>query len=154
MEVVMRAVISGLSTVMLFLGAVFWLGDEWRWLMDFLLQLFLFCLLGKFILVPAFFLATAFRSARILCFGIALMISVFIRWIAILIFDFRVDKVFPVVECWHGIPYTILCAWLVYLALSRTSFMGWGCGRLSELERKKSGIPSMALTFCAQSTCS
>lgn len=55
MEVVMRAVISGLSTVMLFLGAVFWLGDEWRWLMDFLLQLFLFCLLGKFILVPAFF---------------------------------------------------------------------------------------------------
>lgn len=150
----MRAVISGLSTVMLFLGAVFWLGDEWRWLMDFLLQLFLFCLLGKFILVPAFFLATAFRSARILCFGIALMISVFIRWIAILIFDFRVDKVFPVVECWHGIPYTILCAWLVYLALSRTSFMGWGCGRLSELERKKSGIPSMALTFCAQSTCS
>ena len=123
MEVVMRAVISGLSTVMLFLGAVFCLGDEWRWLMDFLLQLFLFCLLGKFILVPAFFLATAFRSARILCFGIALMISVFIRWIAILIFDFRVDKVFPVVECWHGIPYTILCAWLVYLALSRTSFM-------------------------------
>jgi len=123
MEVVMRAVFSGLSTVMLLLGAVFWLGDEWRWLMDFLLQLFLFCLLGKFILVPAFFLATAFRSARILCFGIALMISVFIRWIAILIFDFRVDKVFPVVECWHGIPYPILCAWLVYLALSRTSFM-------------------------------
>ena len=63
MEVVMRAVFSGLSTVMLLLGAVFWLGDEWRWLMDFLLQLFLFCLLGKFILVPAFFLATAFRSA-------------------------------------------------------------------------------------------
>ena len=53
MEVVMRAVFSGLSTVMLLLGAVFWLGDEWRWLMDFLLQLFLFCLLGKFILVPA-----------------------------------------------------------------------------------------------------
>ena len=144
----MRAVISGLSTVMLFLGAVFWLGDEWRWLMDFLLQLFLFCLLGKFILVPAFFLATAFRSARILCFGIALMISVFIRWIAILIFDFRVDKVFPVVECWHGIPYTILCAWLV----GRRSWMGLRTA--FGARAKKSGIPSMALTFCAQSTCS
>ena len=119
----MRAVISGLSTVMLFLGAVFWLGDEWRWLMDFLLQLFLFCLLGKFILVPAFFLATAFRAARILCFGIALMISVFIRWIAIRIFEFRVDKVFPVGECCHESLYAILCDWLVDLALSRTSFM-------------------------------
>ena len=59
----MRAVFSGLSTVMLLLGAVFWLGDEWRWLMDFLLQLFLFCLLGKFILVPAFFLAVFWHCA-------------------------------------------------------------------------------------------
>ena len=135
MEVVMRAVFSGLSMVMLFLGAVFWLGDEWVWLLRLFLQSFLFYLLGKLVLVSAFFLATAFRSARILCFGIALMISVFIRWIAILIFDFRVDKVFPVVECWHGIPYTILCTWLVYLALSR------GCGRLSELERKNPAFP-------------
>ena len=119
----MRAVFSGLSMVMLFLGAVFWLGDEWVWLLRLFLQSFLFYLLGKLVLVSAFFLATAFRSARILCFGIALMISFFIRWIAILIFDFRVDKVFPVVECWHGIPYTILRAWSVYLVLSRTSFM-------------------------------
>ena len=123
MEVVMRAVISGLSTVMLFLGAVFWLGDEWVWLLRLFLQSFLFYLLGKLVLVSAFFLATAFRSARVLCFGIVLMVSVFIRWMVMLIFDFRVDKVLPVVECWHGIPYTILCAWLVYLALSRTSFM-------------------------------
>lgn len=119
----MRAILSGLSMGILFLGAVFWLGDEWMRLMDFLLQLFLFCLLGKFILVPAYFLATAFRSARILFFGISFMVSVFIRWMVILLFDFRVDKAFPTVECWHGIPYTILCAWLVYLALSRTSFM-------------------------------
>ena len=119
----MRAVFSGLSTVMLLLGAVFWLGDEWMWLLGFLLQSFLFCLLGKLVLVSAFFLTTAFRSARVLCFGIALMGSVFIRWMVILIFDFRVDEVLPVVECWHGIPYTMLCAWLVYLALSRTSFM-------------------------------
>ena len=123
MEVVMRAVFSELSTVMLFLGAVFWLGDEWVWLLRFFLQSFLFYLLGKLVLVSAFFLATAFRSARVLCFGIALMVSVFIRWMVMLIFDFRVDKVLPVVECWYGIPYTILCAWLVYLALSRTSFM-------------------------------
>ena len=61
----MRAVFSGLSTVMLLLGAVFWLGDEWRWLMDFLLQLFLFCLLGKFILVPAYFWATTFNPHRL-----------------------------------------------------------------------------------------
>ena len=108
----MRAVFSGLSTVMLLLGAVFWLGDEWR-------SAFSVLSVGK-----------VHTCARVLFgygiqvrFGIALMISVFIRWIAILIFDFRVDKVFPVVECWHGIPYTILCAWLVYLALSRTSFM-------------------------------
>ena len=119
----MRAVFSGLSTVMLLLGAVFWLGDEWVWLLRFFLQSFLFYLLGKLVLVSAFFLATAFRSARVLCFGIALMGSVFIRWMVILIFDFRVDEVLPVVECWHGIPYTMLCAWLVYLALSRTSFM-------------------------------
>ena len=119
----MRAVFSGLSTVMLLLGAVFWLGDEWMWLLGFLFQLFLFCLLGKIVLVSAFFLATAFRSARVLCFGIALMGSVFIRWMVILIFDFRVDEVLPVVECWHGIPYTMLCARLVYLAHSRTSFM-------------------------------
>ena len=72
MEVVMRAVFSGLSTVMLLLGAVFWLGDEWRWLMDFLLQLFLFCLLGKFILVPAYFWATTFRSAQILSLSLSL----------------------------------------------------------------------------------
>ena len=39
--------------------------------MDFL-QLFLFCLLGKVhTCARAFFLAMAFRSARILCFGIA-----------------------------------------------------------------------------------
>ena len=119
----MRAVFSGLSMVMLFLGAVFWLGDEWVWLLRLFLQSFLFYLLGKLVLVSAFFLATAFRSARVLCFGIVLMVSVFIRWMVMLIFDFRVDKVLPVVECWHGIPYTILCAWLVYLALSRTSFM-------------------------------
>lgn len=149
----MRAVISGLSTVMLFLGAVFWLGDEWRWLMDFLLQLFLFCLLGKFILVPAFFLATAFRSARILCFGIALMISVFIRWIAILIFDFRVDKVFPVVEC-----CTVFRTQYFAPGSSISRFRGrrsWmGLRTAFGARAKKSGIPSMALTFCAQSTCS
>ena len=75
MEVVMRAVFSGLSTVMLLLGAVFWLGDEWRWLMDFLLQLFLFCLLGKFILVPAYFWATTFRSAQILSLSLSLSLS-------------------------------------------------------------------------------
>lgn len=120
----MRAVFSGLSTIMLLLGAVFWLGDEWMWLLGFLLQSFLFCLLGKLVLVSAFFLATSFRSVRVLCFGIALMGSVVIRWIAMLIFDFRVDKAFPVVESWYGIPYTILCAWIVYLVLSRTSFMG------------------------------
>lgn len=123
MEVVMRAVFSGLSMVMLFLGTVFWLGDEWVWLLRLFLQSFLFYLLGKLVLVSAFFLATAFRSARVLCFGIVLMVSVFIRWMVMLIFDFRVDKVLPVVECWHGIPYTILCAWIVYLVLSRTSFM-------------------------------
>ena len=54
------------------LGAVFWLGDEWRWLMDFLLQLFLFCLLGKFILVPAYFWATTFRSAQTLSLSLSL----------------------------------------------------------------------------------
>ena len=70
----MRAVFSGVSTVMLLLGAVFWLGDEWRWLMDFLLQLFLFCLLGKFILVPAYFWATTFRSAQTLSLSLSLVV--------------------------------------------------------------------------------
>ena len=119
----MHAIFSGLSRVVLFLGVVFWLGDEWVWLLDFLLQFFLFCLLGKFVLIPAFYLSAAFKSARIFCFGIAFMLSILIRWMVMLLFDFRVGEVFPVVESWYGIPYTILCAWIVYLALSRTSFM-------------------------------
>ena len=38
----MHAIFSGLSMVVLFLGVVFWLGDEWVWLLDFLFQFFLF----------------------------------------------------------------------------------------------------------------
>ena len=119
----MRAIFSGLSMVFFLFAVVFWLGDDWKPFLDFLLQLFLFCLLGKIVLVPSLLLAAALDSWRILCFAIALMVSVFIRWMIALFLGIRVGEAFPIVECWYGIPYTLFCTFIVYLALSRTSFM-------------------------------
>ena len=119
----MRAVFSGLSTVILFLWVVFWLGDEWMWLLDFLLQLFLFCLLGKIVLVPAFYLGVLLKDWRIVLFGLSLMVSVFIRWMIVLLFDFRIGKTFPVVEYGYGIPYSLACAFAFYLVLWNIPFV-------------------------------
>ena len=119
----MHALFSGLRMLFVFLIAVFCLGNEWMWLLDFVFQLVLFCLLGKIVLVSAFFLAGALHSWRIFCFALAFMLSIFIRWMVRLFLDFRVEAAFPFVARGYGIPYTLICAVLVYLVLSRTSFV-------------------------------
>mgnify|MGYP007049300418 CR=1 FL=1 len=48
---------SGLGGIVLFICGIFWLGEHPGVLavLDFLFQLFLFCLLGKIVLIPAFY---------------------------------------------------------------------------------------------------
>ena len=119
----MSAVFSGLGAIMLFLGVAFWLGDEWIWILDFLFQIVAFYWLARILFLPLCLFAVASNSARVLRFGVAFMTSVFIRWMIMLCFHVKVGQSFPIVESWYGIPYTLFCAWLVYLALSRMSFM-------------------------------
>lgn len=45
----------------------------------------LLCFLGKFVLVPAFSVAEAFRRWEILFWGMVFMLSVFIHWILVLL---------------------------------------------------------------------
>ena len=73
---------SGLGGIVLFICGIFWLGEHPGVLavLDFLFQLFLFCLLGKIVLIPAFYLGVLLKDWRIVLFGFSFMFSVFIRW--------------------------------------------------------------------------
>ena len=116
---------SGLGGIVLFICGIFWLGEHPGFLavLDFLFQLFLFCLLGKIVLVPAFYLGVLLKDWRIVLFGFSFMFSVFIRWMIVLLVDFRIGKVFPVVEFGYGIPYSLACALVVYLMLQNIPFV-------------------------------
>lgn len=142
---------SGLGGIVLFICGIFWLGEHPGFLavLDFLFQLFLFCLLGKIVLVPAFYLGVLLKDWRIVLFGFSFMFSVFIRWMIVLLFDFRIGKVFPV---WNSdtafpTPWRVPSSFISCFRIFRL------CGRLKD-DPKKSGMASMALTFCAQSACS
>lgn len=108
---------SGLGGIVLFICGIFWLGEHPGVLavLDFLFQLFLFCLLGKIVLVPAFYLGVLLKDWRIVLFGFSFMFSVFIRWMIVLLFDFRIGQTCPIVEYGYGIPYSLACAVVVYL---------------------------------------
>ena len=116
---------SGLGGIVLFICGIFWLGEHPGILavLDFLFQLFLFCLLGKIVLVPSFYLGVLLKDWRIVLFGFSFMFSIFIRWMSVLLFDFQIGKVFPVVEYGYGIPYSLVCAAVVYLILRNTPFV-------------------------------
>ena len=103
--------------IVLFLVSVFWLAKhpEWVPFVDFVFQFFLFCLLGKIVLVPTVWLGVVLKNWHIPLFGFSFMFSVFIRWMLVLLFDFRIGTVFPVVEYGYGIPYSLACAVVVYL---------------------------------------
>ncbi len=92
--------------IVLFLVSVFWLAKhpEWVPFVDFVFQFFLFCLLGKIVLVPTFWLGVVLKNWHIPLFGFSLMVSVFIRWMLVLVFDFKVANTFQIVETWYGIP--------------------------------------------------
>ena len=125
---------SGLGGIVLFICGIFWLGEHPGVLavLDFLFQLFLFCLLGKIVLVPAFYLGVLLKDWRIVLFGFSFMFSVFIRWMIVLLFDFQIGKVFPVVEYGYGIPYSLACAVVVYLVL-------WNISLVREVLREAQG---------------
>ena len=108
---------SGLGGIVLFICGIFWLGEHPGALavLDFLL--------GKIVLVPAFYLGVLLKDWRIVLFGFSFMFSVFIRWMFVLLFDFRIGKVFPVVEYGYGIPYSLACALVVYLILQNIPFV-------------------------------
>ena len=116
---------SGLGGIVLFICGIFWLGEHPGVLavLDFLFQLFLFCLLGKIVLIPAFYLGVLLKDWRIVLFGFSFMFSVFIRWMIVLLFDFLIGTVFPVVEYGYGIPYSLACALVVYLILQNIPFV-------------------------------
>ena len=113
----MRTVLSGISTFVSFLILVFWAGEDWLWLSELLFQLALFIILGKIIFSCAFFLSALFNSGRPLLIGGAFMSSVFLRWMLWLLFHFDIEAVFPIIGAYHGIPYTLLCAALVYFLI-------------------------------------
>ena len=125
---------SGLGGIVLFICGIFWLGEHPGVLavLDFLFQLFLFCLMGKIVLVPACYLGVLLKDWRIVLFGFSFMFSVFIRWMIVLLFDFRIGKVFPVVEYGYGIPYSLACAVVVYLVL-------WNIPLVREVLREAQG---------------
>ena len=82
----------------------------------------LLCFLGKFVLVPAFSVAEAFRRWEILFWGMVFMLSVFIHWILVLL-DSEWELPLPSSNTrmefriyWAG-PST------VYLILVRTAFV-------------------------------
>lgn len=116
---------SGLGGIVLCLCGIFWLGEHPGVLavLDFLFQLFLFCLLGKIVLVPSFYLGVLLKDWRIVLFGFSFMFSIFIRWMIVLLFDFQIGKTFPVIGYGYGIPYSLACAAVVYLILRNTSFV-------------------------------
>lgn len=116
---------SGLGGIVLFISGIFWLGEHPGALavLDFLFQLFLFYLLGKIALVPAFYFSILLKDWRIMLFGFSFMLSVLIRWMIVLLFDLRIGKSFPVVEYGYGIPYSLACAAVVYLILRNTPFV-------------------------------
>ena len=98
---------SGLGGIVLFICGIFWLGEHPGVLavLDFLFQLFLFCLLGKIVLIPAFYLGVLLKDWRIV------------------LFDFRIGTVFPFIEYGYGIPYSLACALVVYLILQNIPFV-------------------------------
>lgn len=111
--------------IVLFLVSVFWLAKhpEWVPFVDFVFQFFLFCLLGKIVLVPTFWLGVVLKNWHIPLFGFSLMVSVFIRWMLVLVFDFKVANTFQIVETWYGIPYSLACAAVIHLVLWRLPFV-------------------------------
>lgn len=113
----MRAVFSGISMLVSFLVLLFWAGEDCRWLSEVLYQLALFILLGKITFSCAFFLSALFNSGRPLLMGGAFLSSVFIRWMLWLLFRFELETIFPIIGTCHGIPYTVLCAALVYFLI-------------------------------------
>ena len=113
----MRAVFSGISILVSFLVLLFWAGEDCLWLSEVLYQLALFILLGKITFSCAFFLSALFNSGRPLLMGGAFLSSVFIRWMLWLLFRFKLETIFPIIGACHGIPYTVLCAALVYFLL-------------------------------------
>lgn len=113
----MRAVFSGISMLVSFWVLLFWAGEDGLWLLEVFFQLILFIILSKIIFSYAFFLSALFNSGRPLLIGGAFMSSVFIRWMLWLLFRFEVETVFPILGTCHGIPYTFLCAALVYFLI-------------------------------------
>lgn len=111
--------------IVLFLVGVFWLAKhpEWVPFVDFVFQFFLFCLLGKIVLVPTVWLGVVLKNWHIPLFGFSFMFSVFIRWMLVLLFEFRIGTVFPVVEYGYGIPYSLACAVVVYLVFWNIPFV-------------------------------
>ena len=119
---------SGLGGIVLFICGIFWLGEhpgvhaEGHEALNGIGRA-LFCLLGKIVLIPAFYLGVLLKDWRIVLFGFSFMFSVFIRWMIVLLFDFRIGTVFPVVEYGYGIPYSLACALVVYLILQNIPFV-------------------------------
>lgn len=114
----MKAIFSGISMLISFLAFIFWAGEDGLWLLDMLFQTSLFVILGRLVFSCTFFLAVFFRSERPLIMGAAFMISIFFRWMLRMALHFDVGDVFPLVRAFHGIPYTILCSLVSYVALS------------------------------------
>ena len=112
---------SGLGGIVLFICGIFWLGEHPGVLavLDFLFQLFL----NPQYLYDTFYLGVLLKDWRIVLFGFSFMFSVFIRWMIVLLFDFRIGTVFPVVEYGYGIPYSLACALVVYLILQNIPFV-------------------------------
>lgn len=110
----MRTVFSGISTFASFVILLFWAGEEWLWRSEVLFQLALFIILGKIVFSCALFLSALFNSGRPLLMGGAFMSSVFLRWMLWLLFCFDIEAVLPIIGACHGLPYTLLCAALVY----------------------------------------
>lgn len=108
-----------LSALFLIICGAIWLvwHPGWQPFFDFVFQLILFIILGKLVLVPTFYLSALLKNGKIFLFGISIMLSVFIRWMIALLTSFRVAKHFPVVEYGWGIPYSLVCAAVVFIIL-------------------------------------
>ena len=121
-EFYMRGLLSILFLIVCCSFLLIW-RPEWQPFLDFAFQLVLFIILGKLVLIPAFYVSVLLKNWKIFLFGISLMISVFIRWMIVLLTGFRVAKHFPIVEYGWGIPYSLACAAVVFIVLLNIPYM-------------------------------